>query len=224
MTIEDFTLRLPFLKLLVGRRGSGKTTLLIKLLLRNDIYRNKFDKIYVFSTSFWTDTSSRIHEWLLIQENQVTPGFREDKLQFIINDQKEKKLQDPENDHHVLIILDDILAEVDFKKSLALQDLAFNGRHRNISVIILSQRIVGINTKVRNQADGIVYFPFSNHSETEAMYNSYSFGNRREFNKFLDSAKNSNEDRGNFIYFNVQKDMWLDKHLDKIDTDKFKLV
>ena len=70
--MDEYNLKLPFLKYISAPRGSGKTYLLINLLTNENFYKGKFDKIIFVCPSFYQDPKYSI---LDLPDNQIFTEF-----------------------------------------------------------------------------------------------------------------------------------------------------
>ena len=135
---------LGFFIVLIGKRNSGKTTLLKDLCyhLRDDI-----DLAIAVSP---TDEANQSFQTLL----PAAFIFREPDekhLERIMEHQrdqlKKKKVK------NLLLILDDCAFDKNFFNTKAFRQLAFNGRHLRITVILTLQYAVSIPPSIRVQVD-----------------------------------------------------------------------
>ncbi|MFH1612332.1 MAG: ATPase/DNA packaging protein [bacterium] len=144
--------------LVMGMRGSGKTVFADWMILKN---RDKWPFVYVFTkTEFNKFWKSRV------PEKFVFKGFLRDKLEEIISHQKKLIGNDNkivlggqlyEVNPHILIILDDIISD-DIWNDPILKQLAVEGRHIKICVVLNIQYIVAVTTMIRENADFVISF------------------------------------------------------------------
>lgn len=194
--MEPWCLNIPFVKYISAPRGSGKTYLLINLLIHDKLYKNKFDKIYFFCPSFYSDSKYSVID---IPSNQVFTEYKEEYIEKIIQD---KKIET-----EILLIFDDCITQDSFKKNTSsniLNTIAVNGRHMHISMIITSQKCTGSSSYIRSQADGVIVFKSRSLAEIDALYNDNSIGtlNSKEFRNLIDYCTN---DKYGFLYINYQQ-------------------
>ncbi len=155
---EDPTIPYPlpkksFSMLITGRPGSGKTNLLLNLITkRGKCFNRKFDKVFIFSPSLATIKDDDPFE--LIPEDQKFETATLENIEGVL-----KTIKD--SGEKVLIILDDVIAEVRGKGNMAvenlLQKIFFNRRHLcgaggSASVIATSQTYNKIDPKLRKSA------------------------------------------------------------------------
>ena len=99
-------LKSPFVMYISAPRGSGKTHLLINLMIQRQFYRNLFDKVYIFCPSYYLDKK---YSHLNLPDDQAFEKYDPETLQGIIDN--------CDKDKQTLIILDDCMAEKDFKSN-----------------------------------------------------------------------------------------------------------
>lgn len=146
--VNEAIVELPCVMLIVGRRKSGKTRLLVKMLLDDKFLKNKFDKIIIVSPTFLLDGN-----WRSISSDgiDIYTKYDDDIVEELITSQKQSGAEES-----VLLILDDCVNE-DIKKE-NLEILACNGRHLNVTLIVLTQKITSISTTIRANFDQILHF------------------------------------------------------------------
>ena len=145
--------RLPVRSIILAPSGAGKTVLLQNMIL--DIYRDCFERIYIFSPSINVD-----HTWLPVKKyisDRITkkddePDFYYDtyepeSLEKIIHTQKmiieyQKQQKDTKHLFQILIIVDDFADSPEFsRQSKLLHSLFTRGRHSGISTIVSTQKM-----------------------------------------------------------------------------------
>ena len=77
---------------------------------------------------------------------------------------------------HILLILDDCIADVNFNKSKSLKQLFVRGRHLKISIIITSQYINSLPPIIRSNCDWVAVSQV-NTQGLDLLMNEYRFGN-----------------------------------------------
>ena len=145
---------------------SGKGVLLSNFIL--DIYKDCFERVYIFSPSINVD-----HTWIPVKEyldktinlSESEPPLYYDhydpeNLEKIIDTQKKvtehlKPKKDNKKLYSILIIVDDFADDPSFsRKSQLLHALFTRGRHSQISTIVSTQKlsalhpIIRVNTKI----------------------------------------------------------------------------
>lgn len=145
----------PFVYLIVGRRSSGKTTLFVRLLRSKNALKQQFHKIIFICPSFYDQS---IYDYIDNPEGiEVYSEYDPDIINDLIDYQQGCEC---ENRDDVLVVLDDI-GDTIFKSEDMLKPLktiSKRGRHLNISLVWLSQRIVDIPTDVRLEFDELITF------------------------------------------------------------------
>ena len=172
--------KVPFRALIFGPSGSGKSVLLVSLIL--DIYRNVFQRVYVFSPSvnhdsIWLPVKKYVKDELKVNEDKEKCFFEEykgeDLMKIIdtqtkvtkyLKDNKEKKL------YNILVILDDVAdAPKIARHNKLLQSLYVRGRHAGISVITASQKAFILHHVIRVNATQLFIFRLRNKKELDSI-------------------------------------------------------
>lgn len=145
----------PFRMIYYAPSFSGKSKHLNDVVL--PAIGSKFKpNIFVFSPTARHDTA---YKGSKIKEENFIDSYDEAKLQQIINEQEEnierhgKKKAPP-----VLIILDDVVADLPEKRRSLLSKLFTRGRHLKISIIITSQQVNLIPKAARLNATHNIIF------------------------------------------------------------------
>lgn len=163
---------------LVAKRNSGKSELLRYMVMCE---REAFKKIYVLCPSesvnnFYSD---------FVPKKQIFDSYREDWVNTLIKEMtKINKGRDKNRLEHVLLILDDIAADVNFNQSKSLKILFARSRHIGISVIITCQYLHLVPPIVRNNTDFLAVGQL-NHQGLQILKDDFMLGSisREEFEK-----------------------------------------
>ena len=142
----------PFLQIICGTRKSGKTSLLLKLLCDSRAYKGKFDRIICVCPSIRLDIKWRCIDF---EGWEVYESFYDSVVRKTIDEQIKSGAE-----KRVLMIFDDCGSQ---KQRIgdSLDDICTVGRHLNISIIFLCQRLAQTNTTMRSQFSSIIVFPGS---------------------------------------------------------------
>ena len=154
--------KLPMRAIAYGPSGSGKTVLLQSLIL--DIYKDCFERIYIWSPSVhvdhtWKPVFKYIEEHLGIDPDKEPYAFDaydpetlagQIDLQFKIAELAKKRGKKVPS---ILILIDDFADVPEFtRQSKLLHQLYIRGRHAFISVITSVQKCVTLHPLIRTQA------------------------------------------------------------------------
>ena len=159
-----------FSLLCVGRRRSGKTHAISHIL---QTIKERFEPKDVFLFSGTADYQDDAFNYL-VKENRIN-GLQEGKLSKIWESQNTDKRQGKKLIEK-LIILDDIIADPNFKKSETLHKLFISSRHVGISLMTLSQSINGreaLPSIYRSQCDVIMSFYLHSDRDQELLAGNY---------------------------------------------------
>jgi GTPase SAR1 family protein len=169
----------PFSLLLVGNKGSGKSNLILNLVYKSKpkkLYRNFFDKVYVFSPTWKLDPKMARTK---VPDDQIfedTDSYRQ-IIEEIIGIQGDAIEEDgKENADHILMIFSDVAGckNVFTQGKGIMNKLAFNLRHYKISLIIDTQSLRQINSAFRNNLSAIILFSgITNRLELQKIYDEY---------------------------------------------------
>jgi hypothetical protein len=173
--------RLPMRSIILGPSGSGKTVLLTNLILK--VYRDTFERIYIFSPSIsvdyaWAPVKKYIEEQMKVYHNEKDPiyfdSYEPDKLQRII-DQQHKiieylKRNNKKKLFSILIVVDDFADSPEFSRhSKILHALYTRGRHNSISTITATQKFNAISPIIRVNITELYVYRLRNYKDLETL-------------------------------------------------------
>ena len=129
----------PFRMLIIGSSGSGKTNILLHLI-------NNFrpiDKIYLYAK----DINEPKYEYLINKREQAGIKILNDPHAFIeYSDDLDDVLDDIKNynksrDKKVLIVFDDMIADIEYNKNFKriIKKLFYRARKINVSIVFITQ-------------------------------------------------------------------------------------
>ena len=130
----------PFRMLIIGPSGSGKTNTLLHLI--NNFY--PIDKIYLYAK----DIHEPKYEYLINKREQVGTKNLNDPHAFIeYSDDMNDVLDDINNynnknrDKKVLIVFDDMIADIEYNKNFKriIKELFYRARKINVSIVFITQ-------------------------------------------------------------------------------------
>ena len=129
----------PFRMLIIGPSGSGKTKTLLHLI--NNLY--PIDKIYLYAK----DIHEPKYEYLINKIEQAGIKNLEDPKVFIeYSDDMDDVLDDINNynknrDKSVLIVFDDMIADIEYNKKFKkiIKELFYRARKINVSIVFITQ-------------------------------------------------------------------------------------
>jgi hypothetical protein len=97
----------------------------------------------------------------------------QDASNFLYNIRKTYSSNENPIEHRAFIVLDECLTSSDWKKNIPLRELIINGRHHNITVIIVSQHVEHIEPCVRSNFDYIFALNDDIQNSIKKIYNYY---------------------------------------------------
>ena len=178
--------KLPVRSVILGPSGSGKGILLQNMIL--DIYKNCFERIYIFSPSIHVD-----HTWEPVKEyiKKTMPSkddepecyydhYDPESLEKIIDTQKkiiefQKQKKETKRLFQILIIIDDFADDASFsRQSKLLHALFTRGRHSQISTIVATQKFTALHPIIRVNASELFVFRLRNYSDLQTFLDEVS--------------------------------------------------
>jgi len=141
-----------FRMLICGGSGSGKTNLLYHMLMKPLVY---YDQIHLYAKNLEQEK----YQNMIKNFNEISQSVGYDVL--VCNNDEITPVENMENEAQKIVIFDDFVCE---KNQKPLIDYFIRGRHKNCSVIYLSQSFYGTPKDIRlNCSHFCVYeFPSSN--------------------------------------------------------------
>ena len=130
---------LPFRMLIIGPSGSGKTNTLLHLI--NNLHL--IDKIYLYAK----DIHEPKYEYLINKREQVGIKNLNDPHAFIEYSDDMNDVLDDINDYNqnrdkkVLIVFDDMIADIEYNKNFKriIEELFYRARKINVSIEFITQ-------------------------------------------------------------------------------------
>jgi hypothetical protein len=148
--------------LFVAPTNTGKTNLIINLLDRKEFYKKAFDKVYLFSNTYNTDSIWKVCKTIDPEDTFI--NYSDQDLQDIVDNQEESiKNKKPLN---TLIIFDDIIQQINKNKSL-INDLVARNRHYKLTIWITTQKFSKVSTIIRNNISYYILFGIKNKKEKD---------------------------------------------------------
>ena len=206
---------IPFKSVIYSPSHGGKSVLITNLI--QDIYRDCFERVYIFSPSIevddnWRNTKKYLNEAIKISDDEPSlyqPEFNEEVVSEIMDTQKTiiehiKKNSKSNKLFSILIVLDDVADDTSQRNSKSLKSLFVKGRHSHISVILSSQKGSLLNPVCRVNADSIYLFKLRSFQDLEPMINEFSalVGDKKEM---MNTYKQAVEDKQySFLYSNLK--------------------
>jgi len=175
-----------------GYSGSGKTNLLIQILNRRakngvrQSLRRVFDSVVICSPTLST-LSNNIFEDL--SEKKKFKQFDEEMLDGLdeILEQMQDRQDEEEEQMNTLLVLDDVGTQIKRNKRAEsrFSALIANRRHKNLSVITITQKHKDLPLAVRANLTHYITFLPKNQMEKEAIYSEYVSRPSKNMNQFF---------------------------------------
>jgi hypothetical protein len=196
----------PFSLNNVGKSGSGKTNVLIYMLATPGIWRDYFQRVYLFGHTVKTDG---MYQHLNVPKKNVFTSDMVDNLDDVISKlEKESKDKGPQHMKRTLIIFEDVSSNRDLLRSKSFTKCYVQGRHLNMSVIANSHKYKILPRIARLNCKGIFYFP-STMDENEQIAADWQPAGmtKKDFIKLIQYAHTPTKDMPRpFLYINQQAD------------------
>jgi hypothetical protein len=138
--------------LFIGRPKSGKTSLLYSFFKSKEIFKNTFDKIFLFQPE-QSRASMKDKLFDKIPDDQKFDELNLDNLQYV---------EDNLSEYNNVILIDDMTASLkDNEIKKKLKELVYNRRHKHLSIIFLVQTYLSIEKDIRKLFSNIFIFKCS---------------------------------------------------------------
>lgn len=176
--------------LISGARGSGKTILMKDLLYH--YHRAGFPRCVVFSQ---TESASGFFGSVIPGINVYSPTRIED-VQRVYDAQKElftrRELGQLRSDIdlRLVFVLDDLAFDEKMMNSKLLKEIAMNGRHYKITLMLSVQYLLSLKPSLRSNVDQFFVFADTSRKNRERIYETFCgfIDNFADFNKLFTST------------------------------------
>ena len=209
----DVVGKLPIRSVILGPSGSGKTVLLQSMIL--DLYRDCFDRIYIFSPSIdvdhtWKPVKEYIDKHMKVQHTDKEPIYFDhydpEALANILDIQHKitmhMKSQGRTKMFQILIIVDDFADDPSFtRQSKILHGLYTRGRHNMISTITATQKFAAILPIIRVNATSLFIYRLRNYKDLEAFIEEVSAVQDKKTS--LEMYNIATQEPYSFLYINL---------------------
>ena len=176
-----FGATLPFLSMIVGAKASGKSELVRFIAYQ---YAKSFSYVVVISPT----ALNQFYQGF-VPAQHIHSVYSDELVQGVIA--KQETLKNAGKPTQMLLILDDILAspDVQFEKRRAsiLNTLFSANRHWNISLLIVAQKLRGLPTLCRENAD-FVCITRCMRSAWPTLYEEFGTTSKEEFFHMLETS------------------------------------
>ena len=200
---------IPFLMCIIGRVKTGKTIIINNLALSPRFYGNDFDSIIVISPTIYSDP---VNKYLAEEATFVFEQYSDDLIDQLI-----EIIEDDESSNKFLLILDDIVGNVKFKRNTSkidkLTELATKYRHMGngdqegkLSIIIATQQFKFLSPILRLNCSAYIIGGHQSPAELKAMSEEMSVFTKGDPKKFYKLWNKSKKEDYDFLYLSM-KDM-----------------
>ena len=164
-----------------GRKGSGKTTLCIQHLTHE--FRGVYDKVILISP---TVQNQGAWEKIDLSTIELYEGIDDRILSALLAERSENY-----KDSKCLVICDDLGEDLRRCNIKILNKLISNSRHLQLSMLFLHQKVTQMHPVVRVNCDTFAVFSSNSHAEKECLWREISVVERKEFNRIMNEATQS---------------------------------
>ncbi|CAH3179864.1 unnamed protein product [Porites lobata] len=147
-----------FRMLICGNSGSGKTNLLYHMLIKPLLY---FDEIYLYARNLEQDKYKQLMQKMRELSSKV--GY---EILHVSNDEITPVSEMDYEDNQKLVIFDDYVCD---KNQRQLMDYFIQGRHKNCSVIYLSQSFYKTPKDIRLNCSHYCLYEFPSSRESNRI-------------------------------------------------------
>jgi KaiC/GvpD/RAD55 family RecA-like ATPase len=146
--------------LMIGKPGMGKTSLLYSFLKSKEIFKNTYDKIFLFQPE---QSRASMKDKLF---DKIPDEQKYDELTIENLNEVEENL----SEHNNLLIFDDMTAYLKDKTlKKKFRELIYNRRHKHLSIIFLVQSYLSIEKDIRKLFSNLFIFKTSK-KEMETIF------------------------------------------------------
>ena len=158
----------PFRMLIIGPSGSGKTNTLLHLI--NDLH--PIDKIYLYAK----DLHEPKYEYLINKREQAGIKNLNDPHAFIeysedMNDVPDINNYNKNRDKKVLIVFDDMIADIEYNKNFkrTIKELFYGARKINVLIVFITQSYFRVLKDARLNSTHYILMKIGNKKELKRI-------------------------------------------------------
>ena len=177
----------PFRMLICGNSGSGKTNLLYHMLMKPLVY---YDQIHLYGKNLEQEK----YKHMIKTMDDISKQVGYDIVHY--NNDEIKPVDSLDSDSQKIVIFDDFICD---KNQKPLIDYFIQGRHKNCSVIYLSQSFYKTPKDIRLNCSHYVVYEFPSNNERNLI--------SRELNVTRDQYERATQIPYSFMYVDKPKKM-----------------
>ena len=199
------TLDYPTVHIISGSKGSGKSSMMISMLRSKNIYKRRFNNIFLISPTAGSGADPKMLKLVeeLEEDGHYFTECSDENYQTILDMIKEsnhdltEKGKKPRN----LLILDDCLASMprNSEKGNKLNEIIIACRHLFTNIILLVQKYNSIPTLIRSNTDYISFYPSHSRQELDTLIKDLSINEKL----FKDLLKFATNEKYSFLHINL---------------------
>lgn len=185
---------MPSCCIIVGAIKSAKSNLIVNMLMNPEMYKDRFDKVRVLSTTLHMDDKGKLLDKYFDADDHYEDQFIDD---IMTNQGQYSKADRPT----YCLVLDDIISTEFCKRNNNLAFFITKMRHYIDMCILSVQSINHIPPLIRAQARDIIIGRQNNHKEVVKLQEQFSglLGENGD-NKFMELYKRCHQEPFHFMY------------------------
>lgn len=192
----------PFRMLVCGPSGSGKTNMVASIILNNLVY----DRIYLYSKHI--DDENDVYEDMFkvfskiekrIRRKTKDPEYQMAWYGNSIDDIPE--VTEMDENFKNLILIDDFMNEKNQEK---IHEYFTSGRHKNCSVIYLTQRYHNVHKVIRSNCNYFCFFEMSSRGDVQLIAKEHATD--LDYDDFVEIFKEATNEKYSFLVIDRKTD------------------
>lgn len=165
-------LDVPHLYIISAPKGKGKTTLILNMLLQKDLYKKKFNRVYIVSKSVKKDK-----KWdkVAIRKENLYDRMDDTILTKIFKQLEDGLKENPKRQS--LLIFDDMISDGDLfnnNRNNLMNNFYYNHRHDKASIWVCSQKFKNFPTGLRQNVDALFIYEQNNDTTLHQIWEEYA--------------------------------------------------
>jgi len=202
----------PFRMLMVGGSGSGKTNVLIYMILNYLVY----DKLYIYTKHMHQSKYQLLKKiFKHVEENEELRGIGDFPIAIFADNIKDiVPLEKMDEKKDNIIIFDDFITEKNQKEII---DMFVRGRHKNASVIYLTQSYFSTPKTIRINCTQFLLFGSASNRDINMILNDHCSDMDKE--KFRNLYNEATSIKFSFFYIDtdaIEKALKFRRNFDEV--------
>ena len=161
--------------LIIGKRRSGKSVLIKELMhhfdkdcgIKAGVICSHSEDVDPFYKEFFPDL------FIYNNCNLMCKRVIERQEKLLEENEELRNKGEPEKDNRILVVLDDVIDDPTLAKNEDFNNIIYNGKHYNITLIISVQYVKALPPGARQNPDVVFLFNTDSETEIKKMYDTY---------------------------------------------------